>query len=108
MYELGIVIAPYYDDFCCAEPLQTIHSAQFSFHPLITLFDPQTGPKKHVRGAVSNPFLGVLSDFCQLAAGFIIVRIKPDRKRKVVIALMGVLAKGSLTHADAASLRGKL
>ena len=105
---LGLVIAPYYDDFCCAEPLQTLHSAQFSFLQLITLFGPLTDPKKHVRGAVSNPFLGVVSDFSQFAAGIIIVRIKPDRKRKLIIALMGVLAKGSLTHADAASLRGKL
>ena len=105
---LGLVIAPYYDDFCVAEPMATIHSAQFSFLQLISIFGPQTDPKKHVRGAIANPFLGVVTDFCKFASGIIIIRIKPERRQKLIIALLQIISKGKLTHSDAASMRGKL
>jgi len=63
---------------------------------------------KHVRAQISAPFLGVITDFTWWASGLVLLRIKPERRQKLLTALRGVLSKGTLTSGEASSLRGKL
>jgi hypothetical protein len=39
---------------------------------------------KHIRAAISNPFLGVITDFSSVRKGIVIVRIKEERRAKIV------------------------
>ena len=63
--------------------------------------------KKHERMRSANPFLGIVSDFAA-SVGFVLLRIKEKRRQKLISQVRRVLEKGSLTSAEAASLRGKL
>ena len=105
----GICCVSYYDDYDVAEPLYSVHTAQYMlwrFHDIVG-FSLDKG--KHVRAAVTgNPFLGVVTDFTHFLAGKILLRISKERKTKIEAMLSAILKRDSLTAADASSLRGKL
>ena len=105
----GICCASYYDDYDVVEPLYSVHYAQHVLWRLHVLVGFQLDKDKHVRAAVqNNAFLGVVTDFASFLSGKIFLRIDPKRKVKIVAMLRSVLSSGTLTSAQASSLRGKL
>ena len=78
-------------------------ASAFSFHWLAFRFRP-----RNTSSAGANPFLGVVSDFSYLQLGYVVIRIKEKRRRKLRAELRKVIEDGTLTPAHAARLRGKL
>ena len=105
----GTACASYYDDYDVAEPRFSALNSQNSLWQLHIAAGFLLDKGKHVRAAENNnPFLGVITDFTSFAQGKIYLRISASRKTKVTAMLSDVLTKGSLTAAQASSLRGKL
>ena len=65
-------------------------------------------PRKHERLRSANPFLGVVSDFAKATEGFVVLRVKEKRRRKLVGELKGIRKEGKLSSGHAARIRGKL
>ena len=105
----GICCVSYYDDYDVAEPIYSVHNAQHCLWRLHVLVGFALDKGKHVRAATTgNAFLGVITDFASFAAGRILLRISEARKLKILAMLSSILKEGSLTAAQASSLRGKL
>ena len=105
----GTACASYYDDYDIAEPIFSALNSQNTLWQLHKAVGFLLDKDKHVRAAANNnPFLGVITDFTSFADGKIYLRISEARKTKVTAMLYDIIAKGSLTAAQASSLRGKL
>ena len=105
----GTTCVSYYDDYDVAEPLFSALNSQNTLWLLHKAVGFLLDKDKHVRAAANNnPFLGVITDFTSFALGKIYLRISEPRKEKVTAMLHDILTKGSLTAAQASSLRGKL
>ena len=105
----GISLCHYYDDYCICEPAPLASHAQHILRRVHELLGFRLDVGKHERAKFANPFLGVITDFTMAhITGDASVRTKPERRAKLTHALREVVAKRSLTPAQAASLRGKL
>jgi hypothetical protein len=104
----GVCVTNFYDDYCVAEPAATVHSAQWCVRRLHEIFGFLLDPDKHVRAATQNAFLGVVTDFTRVLRGYVVFRIKEERRLKLVAALQHVLEVKRLTPTESSSMRGKL
>ena len=98
----------FYDDVVVVDPAEGGSSAQRILNFIFSLLGFPFAPKKHERLRYANPFLGMVTDFSYLAAGYVVVRVKEQRRRRLIRELRDVLASGQLYPAHAARLRGKL
>ena len=98
----------YFDDHVMVEPDFAEGSAQQGLACVASacgfLFDPD----KHVGMARLFVYLGVQNDFSRVPQGVSVLRILPERKETLVDACRDFLKSGSMSHGQAASLRGKL
>ena len=105
----GVCCTSYYDDYDVAEPVYSVHNAQFILRRLHELFGFALDKGKHVRAAIAAvPFLGLETDFTYISAGKIFLRVSEARVDKICAILRGALDSRSLSPGDASSLRGKL
>ena len=65
-------------------------------------------PKKHERLRRANAFLGVVTSFQFISIGYVVLRVKESRRRKLLLEIAEVLSSKKLSPAHAARLRGKL
>ena len=106
---LGICCTSYYDDYDVTEPMYSATNGQQCLWRLHRTIGFILDKDKHVRAAANNnAFLGVVTDFSDFARGLIYLRISASRKSKILSMLRSILLQGSLTSAQASSLRGKL
>ena len=98
----------YFDDHIMVEPDFAGESAQLGLACVADacgfLFDPD----KHVRMARLFTYLGVQNDFSKVPEGLSVLRILPERRAALVGVCRDFLGSGSMSHGQAASLRGKL
>ena len=98
----------YFDDHIMVEPDFAEESAQDGLACVASacgfLFDPD----KHVNMAREFVYLGVQNDFSRVPQGVSVLRILPERKTALVDVCRAFLKSGSMSHGQAASLRGKL
>ena len=97
----------YYDDAVTVEPRFAGRSGQRAVWMVHKLVGIPFAEKKHEKMRGANPFLGIVSDFA-CRPGFVEMRVKESRRKKLMSDLESVLKSGELTGAQAASLRGKL
>ena len=98
----------YYDDFCVVEPPLIGKSSQFCLQNLANAVGVIFDKEKHATCATCNPFLGVVHDFVRYSSGFVTVRVKPERRDKLIHAIRHIIEHDKLTRHQAASLYGKL
>ena len=98
----------FYDDVAVVDPKFGGVSAQQTLDFLFARVGFPFAPKKHERIRASNPFLGMVSDFSSLALGWVLIRVKEQRRRRLIAELNEVLRAKKLTPAHAARIRGKL
>ena len=98
----------FYDDVASVDVDEGLASAQATLTFLFSLLGFPFAPAKHERQRRANPFLGVVTDFAYAASGFVILRVKEKRRRRLLEELKEVRKSGRLTPAHAARLRGKL
>ena len=98
----------FYDDVLTVDLRAHCASAQLCLNFFFSLVGFPFSPKKHERCKGANPFLGVVNDFSYLHLGYVLIRIKEKRRRKLRAELRKVLEDGKMTPAHAARLRGKL
>lgn len=104
---LLVACGHYYDDAATVEPKFAGTSGQRAVWFVHQILGLPFADKKHEKMRAANPFLGIVSDFAK-RPGFVILRVKETRRRKVLALLQRVLDERVLTGAGAASLRGKL
>ena len=97
----------YYDDAVTVEPRFAGRSGQRAVWMVHAVVGIPFADKKHEKMRGANPFLGIVSDF-SCKPGFVVMRVKESRRKKLLEVLDAVLTSGELTGAQAASLRGKL
>ena len=97
----------YYDDTVVVEPKFAGRSGQRANWFVHSVAGIPLAEKKHERMRSANPFLGIVSDFAS-RRGYVIMRVKEARRRRLLRTLQGVLDAGVLSGAQAASIRGKL
>ena len=106
--KLGAVpCGQYFDDEVVCEPAFACSSGQkftWSFHRIVGF---PFAEKKHQRMRYANAFLGVVND-AAVFIGFMVVRVKEARRRKILKQLRAIRESGVLSPAVAASVRGKL
>ena len=98
----------YFDDHVMVEPDFAGGSAQQGLACVANACGFIFDPDKHVDMARRFVYLGVQNDFSRVPDGFSILRILPERQDALVDACRGFLKSGSMSHGQAASLRGKL
>ena len=104
---LLVACGHYYDDAVTVEPKFAATSGQRAVWFVHEILGLPFADKKHEKMRAANPFLGIVSDFAA-RAGYVVIRVKEARRRKVLALLQRVLDEHVLTGAGAASLRGKL
>jgi hypothetical protein len=105
----GVCCASYYDDYDVAEPVYSVHHAQYILRRLHEMVGFMLDKDKHVRAAIHDrSFLGIVTDFSLFCEGQILLRISKERKTKIVAMLTDVKASRSMTAAQASTIRGKL
>ena len=97
----------YYDDGVIVEPRFAGRSGQRANWFVHEVVGMPLAEKKHERMRASNPFLGIVSDFAR-SPGSVVLRVKEQRRKRLLEIIKGVLERGELTGAQAASIRGKL
>ena len=105
----GVVNTHYFDDYAVVEPT----FAGLTGQDLLLLVHRGIGiplsSEKHEPMSDFFVFLGVATDFTKFAAlRLISMRPKPGRLRSVLASLSAVVAGGTISHGEAATLRGKL
>jgi hypothetical protein len=104
---LATPVTHFYDDHQVSEPSYTGGSGQrahFELHEVLRFhFDLQ----KHVVWQRSVVYTGVLTDWSADHLGFVSVGVTSERRDKVAERISAILRSGSLTPAEASSLRGK-
>ena len=105
---LLVVCDQFYDDVVVVDPCFGKSSAQRSLDYLFRLLGFPFAPRKHERLRGANAFLGVVTDLSNMAAGYVLLRVKEKRRRKLLQELRDVLDRGKLSPGHAARLRGKL
>ena len=106
---LGVLVNHFYDDCVIAEPDFSAESGQEMMGIIMRLLGLPFSDEKHVPVDDMAVFLGVVSDFSQLATrGIMTLRIKPERRSNLMQAISKHLAAKRLSHHDAAELEGKL
>ena len=98
----------FYDDVVTVDTDAGRSSAQATLSFIFSLLGFPFAPAKHERLRRANPFLGVVTDFSYAVAGFVLLRVKEKRRRRLLEELREVRRSGRLTPAHAARLRGKL
>ena len=105
----GVVVTHYFDDYCVAEPRAAGLSGQHLLRLIHRLVGMPLAKAKSVPMSIEFNFLGVVTDFRAMAhTGRVHMRPKPGRAASVVATIAAVLAAGFISHAAAATLRGKL
>jgi len=97
----------YFDDEVICEPEFTGSTGQQIIWWLHQLVGFPFAEKKHEKMRFKNTFLGVVNDAAAVA-GCILIKIKEKRRAKMIRQLQDILSRGSLSAAEAASIRGKL
>ena len=105
---LAVACGDFYDDVVTVDLQGGKMSAQRALAFLFQLCGFPFAPKKHERLRYTNAFLGVVSDFTKVCCGYVLLRVKEKRRRRLIDELGQVLASGKLSPAHAARLRGKL
>jgi hypothetical protein len=100
--------ARFYDDVCTVDLATGKCSAQQSLNFLFSFLGFPFAPRKHERLRGANAFLGVVTDFASVSLGYVFLKLKESRRRKLISELSDVLASKKLSPAHAARLRGKL
>ena len=104
---LGIVCDHYFDDFDTLALRGQGRAYQSALGHLMTAFGYPFAAKKHKPAAISNPFLGVITDFTRLEKeGVVEVGVSEDRRSKIV--LMCDAARLKLLPPEAETLVGKV
>ena len=103
-----IACGRFYDDVVAVDAAKGGASAQLCLSFLFQKIGFPFAPKKHERMRRANPFLGMVTDFSYIALGYVLIRVKEQRRRKLVAEIQEVLRIKRLTPAHAARLRGKL
>ena len=85
----------FYDDVCTVDVAAGKCSAQQSLNFLFSKLGFPFAPKKHERLRSANAFLGIVTDFSCAALGYVWLKVKESRRRKLVGELRDVLAMGS-------------
>ena len=98
----------FYDDVVTVDTDEGKASSQSTLSFIFSLLGYPFAPAKHERQRRANPFLGVVSDFSYLPCGYVLLRVKEKRRRRLLAELPEVRLSGRLTPAHAARLRGKL
>ena len=108
--QLGAVATNYFDDYPHIEFAELANSAAADFRELTEIFGfaVSNKPEKNLEHAASFCPLGAVVDFSDLANGVIEVRNKPGRAEEVQALALSDLDQGTLSPAQAASLRGHL
>ena len=105
----GLVLCnKFYDDVVVVDQACGKSSAQLTLNYFFALLGFPFAPKKHERLRFANPFLGVVTDFSHLVSGYVVMRVKEKRRRRLLKELRDVLGSGELSPAHASRLRGKL
>ena len=107
----GCCVGGYFDDFCTAEPCYAaptgktcLRLIQRTLHiPLVEGDDCKDIPFRP-----SNPFLGVITDLSRVAQGIVVMRPKPERIARIVVAIEIALESGAVQCAWLNTLCGKL
>ena len=102
-----VVCGHYYDDAVTVEPRFAGRSGQRAIWFVHASVGIPFALKKHECMRSANPFTGIVTDFAR-TPGYVEMRVKTSRKRKMLRVMDAILKKGELTGAEAASLRGKL
>ena len=107
--KIGLVpCGKFYDDVVTVDLACGGSSAQGTLAFLFALLGFPFAPGKHERLRSSNAFLGVVTDFSHAVAGYVLLRVKEKRRRRLLAELRDVRGSGKLSPAHAARLRGKL
>ena len=110
-FALKLTLVPcgrFYDDVVTVDMRVGGDSAQRSLEFLFRKIGYPFAQKKHEKLRVENPFLGICTSFANVAGGYVLLKVKEKRRRKLVAELRQVLADQKLSPAHAARLRGKL
>ena len=105
---LLVPCAKFYDDVAVVDPVAGGGSAQRYLGEFFALLGYPFAEAKHEKAKGSNAFLGVVTDFSTISAGYVLLRIKEKRRLNLIAELQRVREARSLTPAHAARLRGKL
>ena len=97
----------YFDDEVVCEPDFAGSTGQQIIWWIHQLVGFPFAEKKHEKMRFKNAFLGVVNNSAAMA-GFILIQIKETRRAKMIKQLQDILKRGSLSAAEAASVRGKL
>ena len=107
--KVGLVACDqFYDDVVVVDPEFGKSSAQLTIDYIFRLIGFPFAPRKHERMRGRNAFLGVVSDFTTAAAGYVLMRVKEKRRRKLIQELEGIRDSKKLSPGHAARIRGKL
>ena len=104
----GATCGNYFDDHVVVEPEFARDSAQLGLACLSTALGFLFDPDKHSVMASIFVYLGVQNDFTSVPRGVSMLRIIESRRKQLVELCDAFLRKGSMSHGEAASLRGKL
>ena len=106
---LGVLVNHFYDDCVVAEPSFCASSGQEMMGVIMRLLGLPFSQEKHVPMDDLGVFLGVVTDFTELATkGIMALRIKPERRANLINTIKLHLSSKELTASAAATLEGKL
>ena len=105
---LGVPTDHYFDDFDVVSLKGNGSASQCALGDLHALCGFPFSAKKHIECAEANKFLGVITDFTDLAKkGVVLLYVEEERRRKLLEELRSIRTKG-LTPSQASKLTGKL
>ena len=105
----GLPVAAYFDDYDICEPLSTGRSPKRALNFIHELMGvPLSIGDKDVPSRPSNAFLGVITDLSRIVEGIIVMRSKPSRVAKLVLAMQQACDEGFLSYGECGRMAGKL
>ena len=105
----GLPVAAYFDDYDICEPLSTGRSPKRALNFIHELMGvPLSIGDKDVSTRPSNAFLGVITDLSRIVEGIIVMRSKPSRVAKLVLAMQQACDEGFLSYGECGRMAGKL
>merc|ERR1712185_505085 len=81
----------FYDDVLTVDIRAGSMSAQLSLNFFFQLCGYPFAPQKHEKLRCDNAFLGGFISFAHLSAGYVLLKVKESRRRKLLIELAAVL-----------------
>ena len=104
----AVPCAHYYDDWVAPSPAFAAKSDDSTIRALHAITGIMLDDGKHCPPNAVNAFTGVEYDFSESHNALVIIRIKPDRRTKMLELISEILETQSCTAGTASTLRGKL